>query len=184
MGGLRSIQTWFAAILVAVIVALGAAGSVVLAIEPDEILKDAALEARARAISAELRCPVCQNQSIDDSNAPLARDLRILVRERLVAGDSDAGVKHFLVARYGDFVLLKPPISLSTVLLWATPAMVLGLVVVVIAHRSMRSAVTTDGAAVPLTADEKAQLADILREDASGHSGAARPEAEPTPGRT
>src|SRR5213593_3474189 len=81
------------------------------AVQPDEVLADAALEARARALSRELRCMVCQNQSIDDSDAPLARDLRILVRERLQAGDSDAEVLHFLTARYGDFVLLKPRLT-------------------------------------------------------------------------
>ena len=91
------------------------------AVEPDEILPDAKLETRARALSAELRCLVCQNQSIDDSNAPLARDLRLLVRERLTAGDSDEVVMSFIVARYGQFVLLRPPFQLSTLLLWLGP---------------------------------------------------------------
>lgn len=95
------------------------------AVEPEEVLSDPALEARARALSAELRCVVCQNQSIDDSNAPLARDLRILLRERLVAGDTDEEVKQFLVERYGTFVLLKPPFDWSTLLLWLTPLIVL-----------------------------------------------------------
>ena len=95
------------------------------AVAPDEVLSDPALEARARALSAELRCVVCQNQSIDDSNAPLARDLRILLRERLVAGDTDEEVKQFLVERYGTFVLLKPPFDWSTLLLWLTPLIVL-----------------------------------------------------------
>jgi cytochrome c-type biogenesis protein CcmH len=99
--------------------------SLAAAVQPDEQLADPALEARAREISAGLRCLVCQNQSIDDSDAPLARDLRILVRQRLQAGDSDATVKDFLVARYGDFVLLKPPFSTSTLLLWLTPVLVL-----------------------------------------------------------
>jgi cytochrome c-type biogenesis protein CcmH len=93
-----------------------------LAVEPDEILSDAALEARARSLSKELRCMVCQNQSIDDSDAPLARDLRILVRERLQAGESDQQVINFLVARYGEFVLLRPRFSLHTALLWLAPA--------------------------------------------------------------
>jgi len=97
-----------------------------LAVQPDEQLADPALETRAREISAGLRCLVCQNQSIDDSDAPLARDLRILVRQRLEAGDSDAMVRDFLVARYGDFILLKPPFSTSTLLLWLTPLLVLG----------------------------------------------------------
>jgi cytochrome c-type biogenesis protein CcmH len=96
-----------------------------LAVQPDEIMKDPALEARARALSAELRCLVCQNESIDDSTAPLARDLRLLVRERIAAGESNAQVKHFLVQRYGEFVLLKPPVSARTALLWAGPFLVL-----------------------------------------------------------
>jgi cytochrome c-type biogenesis protein CcmH len=95
------------------------------ATSPDEMLADPALEARARALGHELRCLVCQNQSIDDSDADLARDLRRLVRERLSAGDSDAEVKAFLVARYGDFVLLEPPFRPSTWLLWLGPALVL-----------------------------------------------------------
>jgi cytochrome c-type biogenesis protein CcmH len=95
------------------------------AVQPDEILPDAALESRARAISQDLRCLVCQNQSIDDSNAPLARDLRVLVRERLSAGDSDRQVVDFIVARYGEFVLLKPRLNWHTAILWATPPSVL-----------------------------------------------------------
>lgn len=92
-----------------------------LAVQPDEILKDPALEGRARVLSQELRCMVCQNQSIDDSDAPLAKDLRVLVRERLTAGDSDSQVIDFLVARYGEFVLLKPRFSMHTLLLWLAP---------------------------------------------------------------
>src|SRR5436853_7515286 len=92
-----------------------------LAVQPDEILSDAVLEARARVLSKELRCMVCQNQSIDDSDAPLAKDLRVLVRERLSAGDSDSQVIDFLVARYGEFVLLKPRLSAHTALLWLAP---------------------------------------------------------------
>ncbi len=107
-------------------------GGTAIAVQPDERLGDPALEARARAISAELRCLVCQNQSIDDSDAPLARDLRVLVRERLEAGDSDAGVKQYLVDRYGEFVLLKPSFSVSNLLLWAAPfvALLAGLLLV------------------------------------------------------
>ena len=93
--------------------------------QPDEVLSDPALEARARALSRELRCMVCQNQSIDDSDAPLARDLRLLVRERLTAGDSDAKVIDFLTARYGEFVLLKPRFSAGTALLWLAPLIAL-----------------------------------------------------------
>ena len=106
-----------------------------IAVQPDEQLADPALEARARDISAELRCLVCQNQSIDDSNAPLARDLRVLVRERLKAGDSDAAVRDFLVARYGDFILLKPRFTMSTLLLWVTPLVVLALGAIVALQR-------------------------------------------------
>lgn len=95
------------------------------AVQPDEILKDAALEQRARAISSGLRCLVCQNQSIDESDAPLARDLRVLVRERLSAGASNAEVESFVVARYGDFVLLRPPMNARTALLWGAPFLVL-----------------------------------------------------------
>jgi len=95
------------------------------AVQPDEILKDAGLEARARNLSRELRCMVCQNQSIDDSEAPLAKDLRLLVRERLVQGDSDRQVLDFLVARYGEFVLLKPPLQGQTLLLWGLPPLAL-----------------------------------------------------------
>ncbi len=95
------------------------------AVLPDEVLANPVLEARARAISKELRCVVCQNQSIDDSSAPLARDMRILVRARLVAGDSDSQVKNYLVERYGNFVLLRPPVQADTLLLWLGPAIFL-----------------------------------------------------------
>ena len=95
------------------------------AVQPDEQLPEPVLEARARELSAELRCLVCQNQSIDDSDAPLARDLRVLVRERLKAGDSDAAVREHLVARYGDFILLRPPFRAGTLLLWLAPVLVL-----------------------------------------------------------
>jgi cytochrome c-type biogenesis protein CcmH len=93
----------------------------VLAVQPDEVLKDPVVERRARDISAGLRCLVCQNQSIDDSDAPLAKDLRVIVRERLQAGDTDEDVRGFVVARYGDFVLLKPPFTTTTLLLWGGP---------------------------------------------------------------
>jgi cytochrome c-type biogenesis protein CcmH len=113
----------FAAIAIVLLLLPGS----VLAVQPDEVLRDPALEARARALSAELRCLVCQNQSIDESDAPLARDLRILVRERLKAGDTDAEVQKFLVDRYGEFVLLKPVLALHTLLLWLTPLVVFAL---------------------------------------------------------
>ena len=96
-----------------------------LAVQPDEMLKDPSLETRARELSRELRCMVCQNQSIDDSEAPLARDLRLLVRERLTKGDTDQQVLDFLVARYGEFVLLKPPLQSRTIILWTLPPLAL-----------------------------------------------------------
>jgi cytochrome c-type biogenesis protein CcmH len=129
------------------------------AVQPDEILQDPAMEARARDISTELRCLVCQNQSIDDSNAPLARDLRILVRERLEAGDSDAEVLDFIVARYGEFVLLKPRLATNTLILWSTPVvlLVLGGLAIFLASRRRRA----DPAA--LTDEEKRRI-DVLLE--------------------
>ncbi len=140
--------------------ALGAAQPAV-AVQPDEILKDAALEARARALSHELRCMVCQNQSIDDSDAPLARDLRVLVRERLTSGDSDSEVVDFLVARYGEFVLLKPRFAWHNALLWLTPAaaIVAGAVAMFAAIRRRRAVPV---AAAPLSADEERRLAEVI----------------------
>ena len=129
------------------------------AVEPDEILADPGLEARARDISAEVRCLVCQNQSIDDSNAGLAKDLRILVRERLVAGDSDAQVKSFLVVRYGEFVLLKPTMSLANLLLWLTAPAAL-LIGAVVAIRRVRK--NTGHAEPDLSEEEERDLAKIL----------------------
>jgi cytochrome c-type biogenesis protein CcmH len=113
------------------------AGLQAKAVEPDEVLQDPALEARARAISHGLRCLVCQNQSIDDSEAPLAKDLRVLVRERLKAGDTDQQIEDFVVARYGEFVLLKPRLSSHTLILWfATPAVFLAaLLLIFLAYR-------------------------------------------------
>ena len=140
------------------------------AVQPDEVLADAALEARARVLSKELRCMVCQNQSIDDSDAPLARDLRILVRERLQAGDSDQRVIDFLVARYGEFVLLKPRFSLHTALLWLGPAAILLIGAVglfMVARRYQTRA--RSGLAIPaeakLTPAEEARLSEILHRD-------------------
>jgi cytochrome c-type biogenesis protein CcmH len=132
-----------------------------IAVQPDEILKDPALETRARALSRELRCMVCQNQSIDDSDAPLARDLRVLVRERLTAGDSDSEVIDFLVARYGEFVLLNPRFAWHNAMLWITPvaALIAGVVAMFIAVRRRRAAST---AAAPLTADEERRLAEVI----------------------
>ena len=129
-----------------------------LAVEPDEVLSDPVLEARARALSKSLRCMVCQNQSIDDSNAPLARDLRILVRERLKSGDSDLQVREYLVARYGEFVLLEPRISGRTIALWAAPGLVLvlGLLGIVLWMRRRAPAVP-----LPLSAEEKQRLSKL-----------------------
>jgi cytochrome c-type biogenesis protein CcmH len=132
-----------------------------VAVQPDEVLQEAALEARARAISANLRCLVCQNQSIDDSDAPLAKDLRLLVRERLKAGDSDAEIVDFVVARYGEFVLLKPRLSPQTLILWfATPALLLAaLAGIALALRRRKSAAA---APAPLSRAEKRRLKQIL----------------------
>ena len=129
----------------------------VLAVQPDEVLPDPALEARAREISRELRCLVCQNQSIDDSNAGLARDLRIVVRERLVAGDSDDGVRAFVVARYGDYVLLRPPFNPATWALWLGPPLIV-LVAGIAVAVWLRRRPTALTAAAPLTEAERARL--------------------------
>jgi cytochrome c-type biogenesis protein CcmH len=132
-----------------------------LAVQPDEVLKDPALESRARGLSRELRCMVCQNQSIDDSEAPLARDLRILVRERLTAGDSDPQVVDFLVARYGEFVLLKPRFEWQTAVLWFTPAAALlaGAIAIIAAIRRRR---TAPQAVAPLSPEEEQALAQMI----------------------
>lgn len=131
------------------------------AVAPGEQLADPQLEARARALSIGLRCLVCQNQSIDDSDAPLARDLRLLVRERLLAGDDDAAIREFLVARYGQFVLLKPPLSEHTLVLWALPLVAL-LVGGFAARGVFRAARRESGPAMPLTDAESAALAALL----------------------
>jgi cytochrome c-type biogenesis protein CcmH len=138
---------------------------VVLAVEPGEMLKDATLEGRARALSKELRCMVCQNQSIDDSEAPLAHDLRVLVRERLQAGDTDTQVVDFLVARYGEFVLLNPRLSWHTAFLWGLPpaVLLLGMLAIIVVIRRRR---TTPPAEAPnLNAAEEARLSDLLRRE-------------------
>ncbi len=129
------------------------------AVQPDEQLADPVLEGRARGISTGLRCLVCQNQSIDDSDAPLARDLRLLVRQRLQAGDTNAEVRQYLVARYGDFILLRPPFELGTILLWLTPVLVLGAGAVVLTLRAKRSRAA---AGETLSAEEEGELARIL----------------------
>ena len=128
------------------------------AVNPDEILPDAVLEDRARKISANLRCLVCQNQSIDDSDAELARDLRVLVRERLVAGDTDAQIMKYVVDRYGEFVLLRPRLSAQNLLLWGTPfaVLILGAIAVFAVARTRRRNVAA------LTDDEQLRLSKIL----------------------
>jgi cytochrome c-type biogenesis protein CcmH len=134
-----------------------------LAVQPDEVLPDPALEARARAISAGLRCLVCQNQSIDDSDAPLARDLRILVRDRLKAGDSDGQIIDFVVDRYGEFVLLKPRFEPHTMLLWlATP--IVGLLAITIVILAARRRKIGANQTVPLSKSEQQKLKKLLDE--------------------
>ncbi len=131
------------------------------AVTPDEVLSDPGLENRAREISAELRCLVCQNQSIDDSDADLARDLRVLVRERLSAGDSDGEVFDYIVARYGEFVLLKPRLGFRTALLWGAPGLLLlgGIVFLVLQKRKVEPQFRS------LDAEEEERLEAILKED-------------------
>jgi cytochrome c-type biogenesis protein CcmH len=131
------------------------------AVQPDEVLKDPILERRAREISAGLRCLVCQNQSIDDSDARLAKDLRVLVRERLQAGDSDDQVQNFIVRRYGEFVLLKPAFGLHTALLWLGPLLVLGVGAVGLLF-ALRLRTKE---AVPLSPEERAALERLLKRD-------------------
>jgi cytochrome c-type biogenesis protein CcmH len=158
----RSARLVMTALMGAIISAYALAGPA-LAVEPDEILPDPALEARARHISAGLRCLVCQNQSIDDSNAPLARDLRLLVRERLKAGDTDAQVTKFIEDRYGEFVLLRPPFDAQTLLLWLAPLLVL-LIAIAAAARAVRRRPAPAGAASALTDAEEAKLRALLAE--------------------
>ncbi len=153
-------------ILVALSILFGLVATPVVAVTPDEVLKDPALEERARALSAELRCMVCQNQSIDDSDAPLAKDLRVLVRERLVAGDSDAQVIDYLVDRYGEFVLLKPRLAWHTLLLWAAgpAALIAGLIAIVVALRRRKvAAAPTSSGSEALSQSEQDRLDAILK---------------------
>ena len=164
--------------LPAVVVALTLVASPrALAVQPDEMLSDPVLETRARSLSKELRCMVCQNQSIDDSDAPLARDLRILVRERLQAGDSDRQVIDFLVARYGEFVLLKPRFSSHTALLWLGPAAFLligALGLLAVSRRYRMRASPGQSAQAPLTPAEEARLAEILDRPSAGRGAGPR----------
>jgi len=148
------------------VVAAMLGGPAAYAVQPDEIMADPAKEARARDLSRELRCMVCQNQSIDDSDAPLARDLRLLVRERIGAGDSDSQVIDFLVARYGEFVLLKPRFTPQTLLLWLLPPLALaggGVVLWMNLRRRAKSSTSEDG----LSAEEEARLEQAIAAESS-----------------
>jgi cytochrome c-type biogenesis protein CcmH len=151
------IRALLAALALAAVMAVGPAH----AVRPDEMLTDPGLEARAREVGRELRCLVCRNQSIDDSDADLAHDLRVLVRERIVAGDSDDRVIAYVRARYGDFVLLRPPFELGTLLLWGGPLLILVFGAVALARFYRRP---REAAAAPLSADERRRLAAVLRE--------------------
>lgn len=144
------------------ILALALIASPAFAVQPDEMLQDPALEARARAISHDLRCPVCQGESIDDSAAPISRDLRIAVRERLTAGDTDAQVVDYIVDRYGEFVLFKPRSTGSGLILWLTgPAML--LLGGAIAYATIRRRSRATEPAAPLTEADKERLAELLK---------------------
>ncbi|MGH6642852.1 MAG: cytochrome c-type biogenesis protein [Bradyrhizobium sp.] len=148
------------------------------AVQPDEIMADAGKEARARDLSRELRCMVCQNQSIDDSEAPLARDLRLLVRERIAAGDSDGQVIDFLVARYGEFVLLKPRFSPHTLVLWLLPPLALvggGLALWIYSRRRREFPDTEDQALLELTPEEEARLERLIAAETSRESQPEQP---------
>jgi cytochrome c-type biogenesis protein CcmH len=166
----------FALVLPLVLGVTGISTAPAWAVNPDEVLSDPVLENRAREISKGLRCLVCQNQSIDDSDADLAKDLRIIVRERLTAGDSDAQVVNFVVSRYGDYVLLKPPFKLATLVLWLGPAAIAGtgLIAVVMFFRRRRSGAAQTGAAQqpaavtttppPLSDEENRRIEEILKD--------------------
>ncbi len=141
-----------------------------LAVNPDEMLPDPALEGRARELSRELRCMVCQNQSIDDSDAPLAHDLRVLVRERLKAGDSNRQVIDYLVARYGEFVLLRPRFEWHTLVLWLAPPGVLvagGIALIMMARRRRSGARPAAAEPVKLSPEQEARLAQIVKAEES-----------------
>jgi cytochrome c-type biogenesis protein CcmH len=152
----------------AILVAIGF--SPAHAVLPDEVMSDPSKEARARHLSQELRCMVCQNQSIDDSEAPLARDLRLLVRERIASGDSDEQVIDFLVARYGEFVLLKPRFERQTLLLWLVPPLVLfgGGLVLWLQARRRKSGASEVPSGDALTPEEQARLKLLMAGEASG----------------
>jgi cytochrome c-type biogenesis protein CcmH len=167
--GMPGLLSGLLLVLVVVLSAPGAAWAVM----PDEMLDDPELEQRARVISKDIRCLVCQNQSIDDSNADLARDLRIIVRERLVEGDTNDEVKSFLVDRYGDYVLLTPPMTLGTMLLWGGPFVLVGLggLAVMVWFRGRAPAAPASGGGGPgsgLSAEERRRLERLMAEDEHG----------------
>jgi cytochrome c-type biogenesis protein CcmH len=141
---------------------LASLASPALAVQPDEVMKDPALETRARALSSELRCLVCQNESIDDSEAPLARDIRVLIRERIGKGESNDSVRAYLVSRYGDFILLKPPFKPETLLLWLSPVLTLGLGVTAALYARRRAPSATPR----LSEEEEGRLAALTADDA------------------
>ena len=148
-----------------ILVVLAAFATFARAVTPDEVLPDPGLEMRARAISQVLRCVVCQNQSIDDSNAPLAHDLRVLVRERLASGDTDEQALDFIVARYGNFVLLNPPMHINTLALWLGPALFVLIAAMGFGqYVRRRSANRAIQAPLPLTATEQKRLDELLDE--------------------
>ncbi len=155
--------------ILAVLLLAAFAAPAAYAVQPDEIMSDPVKEARARDLSRELRCMVCQNQSIDDSDAPLARDLRLLVRERIATGDSDSQVIDFLVARYGEFVLLKPRFTPHTLLLWLLPPLALvggGLALWFYSRRRSNAGSAADLSLLHLTDEEEARLERLLAADA------------------
>jgi cytochrome c-type biogenesis protein CcmH len=158
----RANLRWFACFL---LLFLALVPTIAFAVTPDEMLADPKLEARAEALSAGLRCMVCQNESIDESDAPLAHDIRVLVRQKMLAGESDAEIRAFLVARYGDFILLKPPFKPETFLLWTAPFLLLlgGGVAIAVAMRQRR----TPASPASLSAAEKARLAAIVGDEKS-----------------
>jgi cytochrome c-type biogenesis protein CcmH len=163
------------AIIILALAAAVIAGSPARAVQPDEIMDDPVKEARARELSKELRCMVCQNQSIDDSDAPLARDLRLLVRERIASGDSDSQVIDFLVARYGEFVLLKPRFNPHTVLLWLLPPLALmggGIALWVYSRRRERAGISQESG-LKLTPEEMARLEKLLASEPPARSDEA-----------
>lgn len=159
---MRFLRKLFASVALCAFVGMAVPAAV--AVQPDEVLQDPELEKRARVLSAELRCLVCQNQSIDDSDAPLAADLRRLVRERLKANDTDEQALDYIVARYGEFVLLRPRLTASTILLWTAPVLVF-LAGALLAFRAVRSRQWGGIEAAGLSAAEREKLARILNEE-------------------